>query len=86
MRQSHLEAKISSLSRAFQFPSELSPVDPRYYFMDERPQRLDAETCTAKGSEYRLLAQQARKESDRIMLLHIAETWERLAKSFGDGR
>jgi hypothetical protein len=44
--------------------------------------RLDAETCRAKAAECRELARSALKQSDKIMLLHMAETWERIAKTY----
>jgi hypothetical protein len=43
--------------------------------------RLNAETCRARAEECRMLAERVGQESDRIMLLHMAETWERIAKT-----
>jgi hypothetical protein len=40
---------------------------------------LTEEQCFNKANECRALAREARSESHRIMLGHIAETWERIA-------
>jgi hypothetical protein len=42
---------------------------------------LTEEQCFNKANECRALAREARIESHRIMLGHIAETWERIANS-----
>ena len=44
--------------------------------------RLDAETCRAKAEECRMLAGQAKDSHHRVMLLHMAETWDRIAKTY----
>jgi hypothetical protein len=49
-------------------------------------QHMDAETCRAKSAECRELAERTKKASDRIMLEHMAETWERLAKTHENGK
>jgi hypothetical protein len=41
--------------------------------------RLSPEESRAKAAECRALAQQALRQEHRIMLEHIAETWDRLA-------
>ena len=48
--------------------------------------RLDAESCKAKAAECRALARQDRNENHRVMLLHMAETWERIAKTYENGK
>jgi len=40
---------------------------------------LSATECRAQASKCRALVQQAKSEPQRIMLGHIAETWERIA-------
>jgi len=44
-------------------------------------QRLSQELCAQKAAECRRLAEQASKQSHRIMLESIAETWERISNS-----
>ena len=46
---------------------------------------LDVETCRAKAEECRRLARAASSQSSTIMLFHMAETWERIAKTYEDG-
>jgi hypothetical protein len=50
---------------------------------------LTLEECHAKSDECRSMAERAASREHRIMLLHIADTWERickdLAKPDGDG-
>ena len=50
--------------------------------MAEQPTRLNAETCRAKAEECRMLADQHSNQAHRVMLMHMAETWERIAKTF----
>jgi hypothetical protein len=40
---------------------------------------LSAEQCTAKAVECRELAKTANRQEHRIMLEHMADTWERVA-------
>jgi hypothetical protein len=47
--------------------------------------RFSPETCRAKAEECRLLAKQAKQPAHRIMLLHMAETWERIAATYQSG-
>jgi hypothetical protein len=47
--------------------------------------RLDAATCRTKAEECRTLARADKNAAHRIMLLHMAETWERIAKTYEDG-
>jgi hypothetical protein len=55
--------------------------------MDEKPpERMDAQLCHAKAQECRGLAKLASRQGDRTMLLHMAETWERIAKTCDNGR
>ena len=49
--------------------------------MAEDGKRLTAEEAKAKISECRSLAQRATNPEHRTMLDHMAETWERIAKS-----
>ena len=53
--------------------------------MAEQSPRLSAETCRAKAEECRMLSKQASRQEHRIMLLHMAETWERIAKTYENG-
>jgi hypothetical protein len=46
---------------------------------------LDAETCRAKAKECFALAKLASAFSHRVMLEHMAETWERIAKTYENG-
>jgi hypothetical protein len=48
----------------------------------QQRERLDAEQCLRKAEECRMLASAARNPSHKIMLLHMAETWERVAKTY----
>jgi hypothetical protein len=47
----------------------------------EVPHQLSKEQCLAKAKECRDLARAAAKKQHRVMLDHIAETWERLAEA-----
>jgi hypothetical protein len=49
------------------------------------PERLNSETCRAKAEECQMLAKQAHRQEHRVMLLHMAETWERIAKTYENG-
>jgi len=42
-------------------------------------QRLSVDGCRAKAQECRAAARTARLESHRTMLLHMADTWDRIA-------
>jgi hypothetical protein len=44
--------------------------------------RLDADACRVKAEECRMLAKSHKNASHRVMLLHMAETWERIAKTY----
>lgn len=50
---------------------------------------LTHEECHAKSDECRLMAEHAGSKEHRVMLLHMADTWERichdLKKPNGDG-
>ena len=48
----------------------------------DHTEHLDAESCMAKAAECREMAARAKRVSDRIMLLHMAETWERIAETY----
>jgi hypothetical protein len=50
--------------------------------MAKEPPHLNAEACWAKAAECREQATALRNPSQRIMLEHMAETWERLAKTY----
>ena len=49
--------------------------------MAEPTKRLTASEAEAKVTECREMAQRAMNPEHRIMLIHMAETWERIAKS-----
>jgi hypothetical protein len=42
---------------------------------------INAETCRAKAEECRTMAKQNNNPGHRIMLPHMAEAWERIAKT-----
>ena len=44
------------------------------------PVKVTADLCREKAAEARLLKQHTQGEPPRIMLEHIADTWDRLAK------
>ena len=46
---------------------------------------MDAEVCLRKAAECRAMAASHKNEGHRIMLLHMAETWERIAKTYEEG-
>jgi hypothetical protein len=48
---------------------------------DEAPKRLNADEAHAKVRECRDMARRALNPEHRVMLEHMAETWERIAKS-----
>jgi hypothetical protein len=50
--------------------------------VDGREERLGVETCLRKAEECRALAKADRNAAHRIMLLRMAETWERIAKAY----
>jgi hypothetical protein len=45
--------------------------------------RLDADSCRTKAEECRRLAKTNQNAAHRVMLLHMAETWERIADTYG---
>jgi hypothetical protein len=47
---------------------------------DETPKRLTPAEAQAKADECRAMARVALDKSHRIMLISIAETWERIAQ------
>jgi hypothetical protein len=47
--------------------------------LDEAQAALSATECRAQASKCRALVSHAKTEPQRIMLAHIAETWERIA-------
>jgi hypothetical protein len=49
------------------------------FLMPDGP-RLTLEQCHAKAAECRDLSERARKPSHRVMLEHMAETWERICE------
>jgi hypothetical protein len=49
-------------------------------------ERLDAEQCRKNADECREQALASKDPSHRIMLDHMAETWERIGRTFGAGR
>jgi hypothetical protein len=53
---------------------------------EDRTQRLNADECRKKAEECRTLARAARNPAQKIMLEHMAETWERIAKTYGSGQ
>jgi hypothetical protein len=53
--------------------------------MTGQSEHLDAEACRAKAAECRALAWMTGEQSQRIMLEHMADTWERIAKTYETG-
>jgi hypothetical protein len=49
------------------------------------PKRLTADEAKAKITECRELAKRATRPEHRVMLEHMAETWERIAITLGNG-
>ena len=49
--------------------------------MSETPKRLTAADAQAKATECRELARYTNIQENRIMLIHMAETWDRIAKT-----
>lgn len=47
-------------------------------------ERLSAAECKAKAHDYREMARVAQKPEHRIMLEHMAETWDRIAADVAD--
>jgi hypothetical protein len=58
----------------------------RISITDPTAKPLDAEQCRLKAEECRALARTSNDPHRRTMLEHMAETWERLARSFQTGR
>ena len=52
---------------------------------DRPTERLNAEECARKAEQYRHMARSSRRPEERSLLEQIAESWERLAKSYSDG-
>jgi hypothetical protein len=52
----------------------------------EPSSRLDAASCNLKADECRTLAKADKNAAHRIMLLHMAETWERIASTYGSDK
>jgi hypothetical protein len=50
-----------------------------------KSEHLDAETCRAKAAECRALGRVASEYGHQIMLEHMAETWDRVAKTYENG-
>ena len=48
----------------------------------EARKRLSPDECIRKAKECREMAQRTREQSHRVMLLHMAETWERIADTY----
>jgi hypothetical protein len=46
---------------------------------------LSKELCLDKASECRAMAMAATERSHRIMLEHIASTWDRIAETYENG-
>ena len=53
---------------------------------DAPAERLNAEHYESSAEECRALAREAKNPSHRTMLEHMAEAWERMARSFWTGR
>jgi hypothetical protein len=51
--------------------------------LEDPPKRLTPTEAQAKADECRAMAKMALNESHRIMLISIAETWERIAADTG---
>ncbi|HZP68857.1 MAG TPA: hypothetical protein VFB29_02835 [Pseudolabrys sp.] len=52
--------------------------------MPETRPRLSKELCLEKASECRALAMTATQRQHRVMLEHIASTWDRIAETYGE--
>jgi hypothetical protein len=52
--------------------------------MADHPKRLTADQCRAKADECRELARVASNAEHRIMLQHMADTWDRIAGDVSD--
>ena len=52
--------------------------------MAEQSKRLTAAQCHAKADECLEMAALARDASHKIMLQHMADTWQRIAKDVSD--
>jgi len=52
----------------------------------EPSERLNAESCRLKAEVCRQLAKSDKNPSHRIRLLHMAETWERIAMTYETGK
>jgi hypothetical protein len=50
------------------------------------PQRLSVTNCNDKAQECRDMARVATKPEHRIMLQHMAETWDRIAADVSDNK
>jgi hypothetical protein len=53
--------------------------------MTKKTDHMDAQECWNKASECREDAKRAIRSEYRIMLEHMAEVWERMAKSMESG-
>jgi hypothetical protein len=51
-----------------------------------RPPRLTADECRNKANDCREAAAIATKQEHKIMLQHMAETWERIAADVSDNK
>jgi hypothetical protein len=50
--------------------------------MSDRPKDMDAASCRKMAGYCRNIADVVLEDSHRIMLLHMAETWERIAEDY----
>ena len=50
--------------------------------MAKQPDHLDSENCLRKAAECLAMARVDKNASHRTMLEHMAEPWERIAKSY----
>ena len=63
-----------------------TPARWGYCMAEAVTKRVDADECQKNADECRALARAVKDPSHRTMLEHMANTWERLARSFRTGR
>jgi len=66
-------------------PFDLSGGNRKRYMTNE-PTRVDAEEARARAAECREEAKRSPKREHKIIMEHVAQTWDRIAKSLEDGR
>jgi hypothetical protein len=54
--------------------------------INEHADHFDAQEARAKAAECRDQAKRSKRRDHHIMLEHMAQTWDRIAKSMEEGR